>query len=133
MSNIKKLLLPILLSTTLLYSQEINFGEKLQNIKWMLIKFESEGRIFDFIEENKKKLNIDYDLSIFEDFGTYSKEIVSLAFVWSDIIKMENLETQFIDEVSSGILYNSSKALEKLIKDNPDLNRVVEFFYMHGN
>ncbi|WP_321470912.1 hypothetical protein [Halarcobacter sp.] len=110
-----------------------NFDEKLQNIKWMMIKFESEGRIFDFIEENKKDLNIDYDLSIFEDFDTYSKEIVSLAFIWSDITKMDDLETQFIDEVSNGILYNSSKSLEKLIKNNPDLNRVVEFFYMHGN
>ncbi len=110
-----------------------NFDEKLQNIKWMMIKFKSEGAVYDFIEENKKDLNLDYDLSIFEDFDTYSKEIVSLAFVWSDIIKKEDLETQFINEISSGILFNSSKSLETLIKNNPDLNRVVEFFYMHGN
>jgi len=110
-----------------------NFNEKKQNIKWMIIKFESEGEVYDFIKKNKRDLNLDYDLSIFEDFSVYIREVVSLAFVWSDIIDREDLEEQFIHELLRAILLKDPKSLENLLKNNSDLNRVVEFFYMHGN
>ena len=117
------------------------FDEKHQNLKWLFIKYKSEYKVYNFINKKEKSLNEYYDMSVFDNFEEYFIQVMILAFTWADIDPNKNyvLFNQFILKLEYSIKEGDLSIIEKYISiislenSDLDLNRVIEFFYMHGN